>query len=56
MFGIFKKKSKTKILYKQYEKLLKDSFELSKVNRKAADQKFVEAQAVLSQIEALSNN
>jgi len=51
MFGLFK--SKEEKLQKRYKKLLKESFELSKINRAASDKKQVEAQKVLNQIEAL---
>lgn len=53
MFGLFKKKTQEEKLQEQYQKLLKESFELSKSNRAASDKKQVEAQAVLDQIEAL---
>jgi hypothetical protein len=56
MFGIFKGKSKVEKLQMQYEKLMKESFDLSKHNRKAADQKFVEAQSILAQIEELTKS
>lgn len=53
MFGLFKKKSKEEILEEKYKKLLKESFDLSKTNRSASDQKQAEAQAVLEEIDAL---
>lgn len=53
MFGLFKKKSKEEILEEKYKKLLKESFDLSKTNRSASDQKQAEAQAVLKEIDAL---
>lgn len=52
MFGLFKKKSKLAVLQESYEKLLRESFELSKINRTESDKKVVEAQAVLKQIES----
>ena len=51
MFGLFKKKSKLQVLQDSYEKLLRESFELSKINRTESDKKVVEAQAILEQIE-----
>lgn len=54
MFGFFKKKSKKEILTKKYQKLLKESYDLSKTDRKASDAKQVEAEAVLKEIEGLN--
>lgn len=51
MFSFFKKKSKMEVLQQKYEKLLKESFEFSKVNRTKSDQKYAEAQGVLQAIE-----
>lgn len=53
MFGLFKKKSKAEILQKKYEKLLKQSYELSTSSRVESDKKFAEAQDVLKEIESL---
>ena len=53
MFGLFKKKSQLEILKCKYEKLMEASFILSKSNRKAADQKFADAEAVMVEIEKL---
>lgn len=55
MFGLFKKKTEKEKLQLQYEKLLKESFELSKINRSKSDAKAAEAEAVMQQIEALRN-
>ena len=53
MFGLFKKKSPKEKLQEQYEKLLKEAFQLSKTNRKLSDQKQAEAEEVLKKLEAL---
>ncbi len=53
MFGLFKKKSKREQLQKQYEKLQKESFELSRVDRKLGDEKAAEAEKVMQEILAL---
>lgn len=53
MFGLFKKKTKKEILQSKYEELMKDYYELSKVNRKLSDEKFAEAQKILAEIEAI---
>ena len=54
MFGLFKKKSEKEILELEYQKLTKESFNLSKSNRKASDQKAYEAEEVMKKLEALS--
>jgi len=53
MFGLFKKKSEKEKLQEKYEKLQKESFELSTTNRKLADQKAFEANEVMKEIENL---
>lgn len=55
MLGLFKKKSKTQVLQKKYEKLLKEAYELSTVNRSESDKKYVEAEEVMKEIETLEN-
>jgi len=54
MFGLFKK-DPTKSLQKKYDALMEEAFLLSRTNRKAADQKYAEADAVMVQLEALKN-
>ena len=54
MFGIFKKKSEKEKLEEKYKKLLEESFKLSTSNRSLSDQKQVEAQKIMDQIESLS--
>lgn len=51
--GLFGKKSEKEKLQKQYEKLMKQSFDLSKTDRQASDQKAAEADAIIKKIEAL---
>jgi hypothetical protein len=53
MFGIFKKKSKIEVLENKYQNLLKESYKLSTINRKASDEKAAEADQVLKEIENL---
>ena len=53
MLGIFKKKSPTSALEKKYRKLLKEAYDLSKVNRTESDRKQAEAQEILEKIESL---
>lgn len=52
MFKLFKK-DPYKSLQKQYDKLMEENFHLSRTNRKLADQKYAEAEAVMQKIEAL---
>ncbi|QSS96713.1 Lacal_2735 family protein [Psychroflexus sp. ALD_RP9] len=56
MFGLFKKKSEAEKLRDKYKKLQKEAFDLSKTNRKAADQKTAEAEEVAKKLEALKKN
>jgi len=53
MFGLFKKKSEKENLRALYEKLLKESYNLSTTNRKMSDQKAFEADEVMKQLEKL---
>ena len=51
MFGLFQ--SKKEKLLKMYNKLLKESYELSNVSRKDSDAKLAEANEILQQIEKI---
>lgn len=53
MLGLFKKKSKKEKLEKKYEQLMKESYELSKTDRKASDMKRAEAEDLLKEIEQM---
>ena len=53
MFGLFKKKTQIEKLQKTYESLMKDAYNLSRINRKESDQKYAEADAILKTIETL---
>lgn len=53
MFGLFKKKSVLEKLEDQYQKKMKEGYELQSINRKASDQKYLEAQEILDRIEML---
>ena len=53
MFGLFKKKTEKQTLEEAYQKLTKESFDLSKTNRKASDQKAYEAEQVMKKLESL---
>ncbi len=54
MFGLFKKKSEKEKLQEKYQKLQKESFNLSTTNRKLSDQKAFEAEEVMKQLEKLN--
>ncbi|WP_275315752.1 Lacal_2735 family protein [Tenacibaculum bernardetii] len=54
MFGLFKKKSSKEKLQDQYKQLLKEAYGLSTVNRKMSDQKTMEAEEIMKQIEKLN--
>jgi hypothetical protein len=51
MFNLFKKDPLQR-LRKEYDKLMKEAFVLSRTNRKLADEKYAEADAVMQKIEA----
>ncbi|KOY50606.1 Lacal_2735 family protein [Polaribacter dokdonensis] len=53
MFGLFKKKTEEERLQEKYKKLMEEGFKLQSVNRSDSDQKYLEADAVLKEIEAL---
>jgi len=54
MFGLFKKKSQKDRLLEKYNKLMEEAYQLSHTDRKASDLKTAEAQAVLKELEQLS--
>jgi len=51
MFGLFK--SKKEKLIDKYNKLLKESYNLSNVSRKESDAKLAEANKILAEIESI---
>ncbi len=51
MFGLFKKKSEYERLREQYERLTKEAHALSTKDRKAADFKWAEADALMQKME-----
>jgi hypothetical protein len=53
MFGWLKSKSPEEKLEALYKQKLKEAFDLSKVNRAAADLKTAEAEAVAQELDAL---
>lgn len=55
MFKLFKKKTEIEKLQDQYKKLMKEAFELSKINRSASDEKYAQADEVQKRIGQLTN-
>ncbi|MDP4826603.1 MAG: Lacal_2735 family protein [Flavobacteriales bacterium] len=53
MFSFLKKKSPLEKLNEKYAELMKEAFNLSKVNRQKSDEKIAEAELVLKEIEKL---
>jgi len=53
MFELFKKKTEREKLNNQYNKLMKEAFELSKINRTASDQKYAQADAIQKKMDSL---
>lgn len=51
--GWFKKKSEKEKLQAQYEKLMKQSFDMSKTDRTKADALYAQAEAIAKKIENL---
>lgn len=54
MFGFFKKKGELEKLQAQYQKLMTEAYELSKINRTESDNKYAEADEIQKKIESLS--
>ncbi|MFS4468451.1 Lacal_2735 family protein [Maribacter sp. 2210JD10-5] len=55
MFRLFKKKTEKEKLQEQYQKLMKEAFDLSKSNRSASDTKYAEADEIQKKIDVLEN-
>ena len=53
MLGIFRAKPENK-LRKQYDRLMKEAYDLSKTDRKKSDAKYAEADRIMTQLEELS--
>ena len=54
MFGIFKKKTEVEKLQSKYKDLLKEAYDLSKINRSKSDQKTFEAEEIYKQIKIIN--
>ncbi len=55
MFNLFNsEKRKIQKLQSRYEKLMKEAYQLSTINREASDKKYAEADQVGKEIEALT--
>lgn len=53
MFGLFRKKTEREKLTAQYNKLMQEAFELSRINRTASDSKYAEADAIQKKMDSL---
>ncbi len=53
MFGLFKKKTEFEKLQEQYEKTMREWYQLSTVNRSKSDAIYAEAETILNKMEAL---
>ncbi|KAA2217160.1 MULTISPECIES: Lacal_2735 family protein [Maribacter] len=53
MFGLFKRKTEKEKLTAEYQKLMKEAFELSTINRKASDEKYAKADEIQKKLDAL---
>jgi hypothetical protein len=53
MFGLFRKRSPVEEMKKRYARLQEEAYTLSRTDRKAADAKTAEAEALWKEIEAL---
>lgn len=53
MLGLFKKKSEKEKLMDQYKKLLSEAHKLSHSDRRASDQKMLEADQLIKKIESM---
>lgn len=56
MFGLFKKKSEVEKLQEKYKKVMEEAYKLQSINRSDSDQKYLEADKILKQIDALKEN
>ena len=53
MFGLFKKKSEKEKLMAQQEQMLKEAYDLSKIDRTKSDAKTAEAEELWQKIETM---
>lgn len=48
--GLFSKKTEADRLRKQYKRLMKEAYQLSRTDRKGSDKKYAEADAIMQRI------
>lgn len=53
MFGLFKKKSEVEKLQESYKKTMEEAFKLQSINRSDSDEKYLEADTILKEIERI---
>ena len=51
--NLFTRKSKSEVLQKEYDRLMKASYELSTINRAKSDLKMAEAEAILNELKLI---
>ena len=56
MFGLFKKKSELDKLQDQYKKVMEEAYKLQSINRSESDAKYLAADNILKNIDALKAN
>ena len=56
ILGFFKNRSELTILLEKYNRLMKESHELSDIDRKESNRKFIEAQEVLVNIDRVERD
>ena len=54
--GIFRKKTEADRLRKQYQRLMKEAYQLSRSDRKGSDKKYAEADAIMQRIQEIETN
>jgi len=54
--GILRKKTEADRLRKQYQRLMKEAYKLSRTDRKGSDKKYAEADAIMQRIQELENH
>lgn len=54
--NFFTKKSKSEVLQKEYDRLMKASYELSTINRAKSDLKMAEAEAILNELKLIEKS
>jgi hypothetical protein len=54
--GIFRKKTEADRLRNKYKRLMEEAYRISRLDRKASDKKYAEADAIMQRIHELESN